>query len=138
MVVGAVREREGHALLARSDADGIAEHVEEAGILEQLAAGALDTLEQRLGGSDPVTPPQPKGGDPDGDGAVTNKDAQTVLIAYTGSLGTGKVDLPEDALKAADVNGDGKVGVDDAQYILIYYTENTIAGNPTTWEDVIQ
>lgn len=98
----------------------------------------LSTLEQRLGGSDPVTPPQPKGGDPDGDGAVTNKDAQTVLVAYTGSLGTGKVDLPEDALKAADVNGDGKVGVDDAQYILIYYTENTVAGNPTTWEDVIQ
>ena len=77
-------------------------------------------------------------GDPDGDGAVTNKDAQKVLVAYTESLGTGKVDLPEDALKAADVNGDGKVGVDDAQYILIYYTGNTIAGNPTTWEDLIQ
>ena len=104
----------------------------------EYTAVPLSTLEQRLGGSDPVTPPQPKGGDPDGDGAVTNKDAQMVLVAYTESLGTGKVDLPEDALKAADVNGDGKVGVDDAQYILIYYTENTIAGNPTTWEDVIQ
>ncbi len=87
---------------------------------------------------EPISASASLNGDPDGDGAVTNKDAQTVLVAYTESLGTGKVDLPEDALKAADVNGDGKVGVDDAQYILIYYTENTIAGKPTTWEDVIQ
>ena len=87
---------------------------------------------------EPISASAPLIGDPDGDGAVTNKDAQMVLVAYTESLGTGKVDLPEDALKAADVNGDGKVGVDDAQYILIYYTGNTIAGNPTTWEDLIQ
>ena len=71
------------------------------------------------------------------DGEVTNKDAQFVLVAYTESPGTGVVDLPETAAKAADVNGDGKVGVDDAQNILIYYTENTIAGNPVTWEDII-
>ena len=76
-------------------------------------------------------------GDADGDGEITNKDAQTVLVAYTDSLGTGVVDLPEAAFNAADVDGDGKVGAGDAQYILIYYTVNTIAGKPTAWEDVI-
>ena len=76
-------------------------------------------------------------GDADGDGEITNKDAQTVLVAYTDSLGTGVVDLPEAAFNAADVDGDGKVGAGDAQYILIYYTENTIAGNPKKWEDLL-
>ncbi|HAG13568.1 MAG TPA: hypothetical protein DCG49_06865, partial [Ruminococcus sp.] len=76
-------------------------------------------------------------GDADGDGKVTNKDAQMVLVAYTDSLGSGVVDLPEAAFNAADVDGDGKVGAGDAQYILIYYTENTIAGNPKTWEDLL-
>ena len=80
----------------------------------------------------------PLQGDPDGDGAVTNKDAQIVLTAYTESLGTGKTALPDDAFRAADVNGDGKIGADDAQYILIYYTGNTIAGNPVTWEALLR
>ncbi|MCQ2408876.1 MAG: hypothetical protein MJ065_10180, partial [Oscillospiraceae bacterium] len=62
---------------------------------------------------------------------------QMVLIAYTDSLGTGVVDLSDAVFKAADVDGDGKVGAGDAQYILIYYTENTIAGNPTTWEELL-
>ena len=76
-------------------------------------------------------------GDADGDGEITNKDAQMVLVAYTDSLGTGVVDLPEAAFTAADVDGDGKVGAGDAQYILIYYTMNTIAGTPTAWEDLL-
>ena len=86
---------------------------------------------------EPEAAPELLRGDADGDGAVTNKDAQMVLIAYTDSLGTGKVDLPDAAFNAADVDGDGKVGAGDAQYILVYYTENTIAGKPTKWEDLI-
>lgn len=76
-------------------------------------------------------------GDADGDGAVTNKDAQYVLTAYTESLTTGVTDMPEADAKAADVDGSGSVGAADAQYILVYYTENTIAGNKTTWEMLI-
>ncbi|MBR6717297.1 MAG: hypothetical protein IKI77_03015, partial [Oscillospiraceae bacterium] len=30
-----------------------------------------------------------------------------------------------------------RIGADDAQSILIYYTENNVAGNDTTWEDVV-
>ena len=86
---------------------------------------------------EPEAEPEYLRGDADGDGAVTNKDAQTVLVAYTDSLGSGVVDLPEAAFNAADVDGDGKVGAGDAQYILIYYTVNTLAGKPTAWEDLI-
>ena len=61
-----------------------------------------------------------------------------MLNAYTKSLGTGFVDMPEADAKAADVNGDGEVSVDDAQYILIYYTKNSVAGKPTEWSDIIK
>ena len=77
-------------------------------------------------------------GDADGSGEVSIEDAQYVLNAYTKSLGTGFVDMPEADAKAADVNGDGEVSVDDAQYILIYYTKNSVAGKPTEWSDIIK
>ena len=50
VVVGAIRKRKGHGLLARSDADGIAIDVEQAHALEQLAAGAGNTALKILAG----------------------------------------------------------------------------------------
>ena len=69
---------------------------------------------------------------------ITVLNPECEISDYSDTIpGSGVVDLPEAAFNAADVDGDGKVGAGDAQYILIYYTENTIAGNPTAWEDLI-
>ena len=86
---------------------------------------------------EPEAVPERLRGDANGDSDVSIEDAQYVLNAYTKSLGTGFVDMPEEAAKASDVNGDGEVSVDDAQYILIYYTKNQVAGKKTAWEDII-
>ena len=50
VVVGAIRKREGHGLLARTDADGIAVDVEQAHALEQLASGTRNTTLKILAG----------------------------------------------------------------------------------------
>lgn len=76
-------------------------------------------------------------GDVDGDGQVTNMDAQLTLIhateVMTGNSGT----LTDAQAAIADVNSDGKVDSADAQYILIYYVEKVVSGNTnTTWYDV--
>ena len=50
VVVGAIRKRKGHGLLARSDADRIAVDVEQTHALEQLAAGTRNTALKVLAG----------------------------------------------------------------------------------------
>lgn len=41
----------------------------------------------------------------------------------------------EPVLETGDVNGE--VTAADSQFILIYYLENTVAHNPTTWEEIL-
>lgn len=96
-------------------------------------------------------------GDYDGDGAISVGDAQGVLSYYVETLvGGTKAGDAKDAkdtkdtkdakdaenaagdLKTGDVDGDQSVTVDDAQYILLYYTENTLAGVPTTWNEILK
>ena len=50
VVVGAIRKRKGHGLLARSDADGIAVDVEQTHALEKLASGTRNTTLEILAG----------------------------------------------------------------------------------------
>lgn len=99
-------------------------------------------------------------GDYDGDGTISVGDAQKVLAVYVEGLvkgdDTGKSDAAEPQkadsdtpaktgekeengnITAGDVDANDQITVDDAQYILLYYTENTLAGNPTAWNEIIK
>lgn len=77
-------------------------------------------------------------GDFDGNGTVGAEDAQDVLNVYAEIVADNDPKLTDAQKKAADVNNDGAVDATDAQFILIYYVENSIAGNPTTWEQLLR
>ena len=77
-------------------------------------------------------------GDITGDGKVGAEDAQNVLNVYAEIVADNDPKLTDAQKKAADVNKDGAVDATDAQFILIYYVENSIAGNPTTWEQLLR
>ncbi len=87
--------------------------------------------------SKPVTEPEVTTGDADGDKTVTSGDAQLVLNAYADIVAGNALKLTDAQKKAADVNKDGNISVEDAQFILTYYVQNTVAGIPTTWEQII-
>ena len=77
------------------------------------------------------------GGDFNSDGKVSTEDAQNVLMIYAEILAGNELEITDAQKKAADVNGDGTVDSADAQLILLYYVQNTIAENPTTWEELL-
>ena len=81
--------------------------------------------------------PEPLTGDYNGDGVIGAEDAQRVLDAYVKTLSGGDPALTDRQKQACDVNADGAVDVTDAQYILLYYVKNTVAKNPTTWEQLL-
>lgn len=77
-------------------------------------------------------------GDVDGDGKFSVEDAQLTLKAYTVRIAGKDMNFDARQMKAANINGDDEISVDDAQFILIYYVNNTVAGNPVTWEALLE
>lgn len=75
-------------------------------------------------------------GDVNGDLTVDSADAQLALNAYIDGISGNPLGLTEQQIAAADVNADGEISVEDAQFILNYYAWNSMAGVPTTWQDL--
>ncbi|MCQ2408647.1 MAG: hypothetical protein MJ065_09025, partial [Oscillospiraceae bacterium] len=76
-------------------------------------------------------------GDIDEDKAVTAKDAQFAISAYTLSIIGAQTGLTVYGSAAGDIDDDGNVTSADAQYILQYYTQNTISKTDTAWIDLL-
>jgi hypothetical protein len=77
-------------------------------------------------------------GDLDGDGEPTATDAQSVLMAYTEALASGRQELTGDLFNAADVDKDGEITAADAQYILLYFVQKNVVGDPKDWDEIIR
>lgn len=73
-------------------------------------------------------------GDYDQNGKVEAADAQNTLIEYTAAVAEQPYAFNPLTYAHCDVNGDGDLTAGDAQTILQYYTANEVAGDPTTWE----
>ncbi len=71
------------------------------------------------------------------DGEVSIEDAQRTLKAYTARIAGNPDGLLTLQKKTGDVNGDMIISVEDAQLILKYYTQVSVAGNPITWDDLL-
>lgn len=79
-------------------------------------------------------------GDANSDNSVQIDDAQVVLNLYVDIMAAKSVygdGVTYRGYQFSDINGDKSISVEDAQYILNYYVENTIAQNPTTWDQII-
>lgn len=81
--------------------------------------------------------PQFTRGDFDGNGKIDVIDSQNVLLIYAELLVGNTPDLTEQEFGAADVDEDGEIKAIDAQLILLYYAYNTLAGEDTTWEQLL-
>ena len=77
-------------------------------------------------------------GDVDDNGTVDVTDAQLTLAAYARRIAGKPLGLTDSQFRAANVNLDEQLSVEDAQFILKYYARNTVAKNPTTWEELLQ
>ncbi len=77
-------------------------------------------------------------GDVDDNGTVDVTDAQLTLAAYARRIAGKPLGLTDPQFRAANVNLDEQLSVEDAQFILKYYARNTVAKNPTTWEELLQ
>ena len=77
-------------------------------------------------------------GDYDGDGKISLEDAQNLLNAYTKMLAGAASPLTDAQKNACDINGDKSIDVADAQLVLLYYVRNTLAKQPTTWEQLLK
>ena len=77
-------------------------------------------------------------GDVDDNGTVDVTDAQLTLAAYARRIAGKPLGLTDSQFLAANVNLDEQLSVEDAQFILKYYARNTVAKNPTTWEELLQ
>lgn len=75
-------------------------------------------------------------GDYDLNGKVSSDDAQNVLNYYAQAVAGSTPALNALQKEGTDVNGDGAIDSADAQLILLYYVQNTLAGVPTTWEQL--
>lgn len=76
-------------------------------------------------------------GDVDGDGEITNMDAQLSLIHGTEVMAGNEGTLTAAQQSIADVSGDGKVDSADAQMILIYYVNKVVSGlADTSWYEI--
>lgn len=76
-------------------------------------------------------------GDVDDNGTVDVTDAQLTLAAYARRIAGKPLGLTDPQFRAANVNFDEQLSVEDAQFILKYYARNTVAKNPTTWEELL-
>lgn len=76
-------------------------------------------------------------GDYDQNGKVEAADAQDTLIEYTAAVAEQPYAFNPLTYTHCDVNGDGDLTAGDAQTILQYYTANEVAGDPTTWEMIL-
>jgi hypothetical protein len=65
-------------------------------------------------------------------------DAQYILQAVTEILTENREPMQGLEKRVADVNLDGSVDAADAQLVLLYYVQNTVAQNPTTWEELLK
>lgn len=77
-------------------------------------------------------------GDVDDNGTVDVTDAQLTLAAYARRIAGKPLGLTDSQFRAANVNLDEQLSVEDAQFILKYYARNTVAKNPTAWEELLQ
>lgn len=77
-------------------------------------------------------------GDVDDNGTVDVTDAQLTLAAYARRIAGKPLGLTDLQFRAANVNLDEQLSVEDAQFILKYYARNTVAKNPTAWEELLQ
>ena len=71
------------------------------------------------------------------DNQPTVMDAQYILCAVTEILAGNRKPMEGLEMRIADVNQDDSVNSADAQLVLLYYVQNTLAGTPTTWEDLL-
>ena len=65
-------------------------------------------------------------------------DAQYILQAVTEILTENREPMQGLEKRVADVNLDGSVDAADAQLVLLYYVQNTVAQNPTIWEELLK
>ena len=77
------------------------------------------------------------GGDADGDGSVTLKDALAVMRHYNQTVLLGEAgSLTAEQVRQADTDGDGIITATDAQYIQVYVNWNDLLDEPKTWGEI--
>lgn len=74
-------------------------------------------------------------GDVDGDGAITIKDATSILDIYAKNAASIDVSLTKAEKDASDVDGDTYITISDAILVLEYYSKMAANLNPT-WSDL--